>query len=267
MTGGRGAGILHETAMINPLRLCALAAALALTPAARADQGPAAGDFSNYLFVLEWEPQFCTTVSGAPECAALTTGSFAATYPVLHGLWPDQAGDTSDSYGYCGAAIAQKPLDHASTWCQMTLPPLSDATRASLDKYMPGTKSCLEHHEWERHGTCSGLSADAYFGAETGLAAAVDGSSFGAYVAQHAGGLVDRDSLLAQFDAAFGAGTSASVTVHCASSNGEAYLTEIHITLKPALFPPDQLADMLTAPEASDATNCPASIRLLPAAR
>jgi ribonuclease T2 len=250
--------------MIKPALLL-LAAALVAAPAARAEGGPAAGNFSRYVFVLEWLPQFCAAVPGSNECRALTSASFAATHPVLHGLWPDQDGDSSHAYGFCGAAADQKPLDHAPTWCRLALPPLSDETRAALDRYMPGTQSCLEHHEWARHGTCSGLSADAYFAAEASLAAAVDGSSFGAYLAQNAGSSVDRDSVLAQFDAAYGTGTSASVTLHCADAGGDARLSEIHITLAPALLPAARLAEMLAAPEGSDATDCPSTFQLPPA--
>jgi ribonuclease T2 len=253
-------------AIINPImKNSLLLAALLLAPAARAQQGPITGNFSSYVFVLEWMPEFCATVPGSSECAALASGSFAANHPVLHGLWPNRSGDTSHSYGYCGAAVQQRALDRSSTWCQLPLPPLSDATRASLDQYMPGTASCLEHHEWTRHGTCSGLSADAYFSTEASLAAAVDRSAFGAFLTRNAGASVDRSAVLARFEAAYGTGTSSSVTLHCASSNGESVLGEIHVSLTPTLLPAARLADMLTAPEASDATNCPSSFRLLPA--
>jgi ribonuclease T2 len=249
----------------NSRRLLTLAAALALAAPARAGQGPDAGSFQSYVFVLEWLPQFCAKVPGSAECGALATGSFAATHLVLHGLWPNQAGDSSHAYGYCGAAVDQKPLDNSSTWCQLPLPTLTDATRANLDQYMPGTASCLEHHEWTRHGTCSGLDADAYFSAEAALAAAVDDSAFGRYVTQNAGGAVDRAALLAQFDASFGTGASASVSLHCVKAGGESRLNEVHIALSPTLLPADQLAGMLIAPDPSDTTDCPATLRLLPA--
>jgi ribonuclease T2 len=157
--------------MKNALRLSALAAVLVLAPAARAQQGPVAANYQSYVFVLEWLPEFCAKVHGSAECASLSSSSFAANHPVLHGLWPNQVGDTAHDYGYCGDAAAQKPLDRNTTWCQLQLPTLSTATRTALDQYMPGTASCLEHHEWTKHGTCSGLSADAYFAAEASLGA------------------------------------------------------------------------------------------------
>jgi len=130
---------------------------------------------------------------------------------------------------------------------------------------MPGTSSCLEHHEWTRRGTCSGLSDDAYFAEEASLAAAIDASAFGAYLTQNAGGSIDAAALLARFDAAYGAGASASVTLHCATADGVASLNEIHVALNPSLLPAEQLTAMLASPEASDASDCPDSFRLLPA--
>jgi ribonuclease T2 len=255
--------------MTATARLLAVAASLAFAAPARADQGPDAGNFQSYVFVLEWLPQFCARVPSSAECTGLSAGSFGASHLVLHGLWPNQAGDSSHSYGFCGAAIDEKPLDDSTTWCQLTLPALSNPTRANLDKYMPGTASCLEHHEWTRHGTCSGLSADAYFGAEADLAAVVDGSSFGQYAASNPGGTIDRATLLSRFDASFGSGASASVTLHCVKSKGQPRLNEIHITLNAALLPADQLASMLAAPDPSDSPDpadkdyCPATIGLL----
>jgi ribonuclease T2 len=251
--------------MKRPVLFTAVLSIFLFVPSAHAQQGPAAGAFQSYVFVLEWLPEFCAKVRGSAECAGLNAGSFAADHLVLHGLWPNQDGDASHAYGYCGDAASQKPLDNNKTWCRLPLPPLSAQTRANLDRYMPGTVSCLDHHEWTRHGTCSGLSADAYFSAEASLASAVDGSALGLFLTRNAGGAVERADVLAQFDAAYGPGTSAAVTLHCADANGESILNEIHVTLQPTLLPADRLSDMLGTPSASDATDCRSFIRLLPA--
>jgi len=248
--------------------MISLAAGLLLFAAgARAQTGPAAGSFDTYAFVVEWLPQFCAKVPGSPECAGLGSGSFAAKNLVLHGMWPNQSGDSAHSYGYCGDALKEKGLDNNKTWCRLTLPALTAPTRTALDKYMPGTASCLEHHEWTRHGSCSGLSADDYFAAEAAFAAAVDASVFGQYLGARAGGTAELDAALAQFDAAFGAGASASVTFHCATSGGASSLNEIHIALSPGAQASSALASVLTTPDSSDRTDCPSSFRLLPAGR
>ncbi len=95
-----------------------------------ANSQPGAFDF--YLLNLSWSPEFCATHS-SPECAA---------HPgfVVHGLWPQNNNGTypEDCSNAPGPANPQGDTD-----------------------LMP-TVSLVEH-EWQTHGTCSGLAADAYF--------------------------------------------------------------------------------------------------------
>jgi len=101
-----------------------------------------AGGFDYYLLTLSWAPQFCATSGGErnpAECA-----SNKHTGLVVHGLWP-QFND------------GKWPQDCAST------PPVSSAMVQHMMNIMPG--SSLIQHEWAKHGTCSGLSVQEYFGA------------------------------------------------------------------------------------------------------
>ncbi|HEX4165492.1 MAG TPA: hypothetical protein VHZ55_08450 [Bryobacteraceae bacterium] len=91
-----------------------------------------AGVFDYYLFVLSWSPEFCHSKPNAAECNKQT--GF-----VVHGLWPQ---NTSGSY----------PSN-----CATNQPAPSNS--ASLTGIMPIE---LIPHEWQQHGTCSGLSGDAY---------------------------------------------------------------------------------------------------------
>lgn len=109
--------------------LLALAAAL---PAA-------AQDVDHYVLALSWSPTFCDTPAAGRErlqCDADADRTF-----VVHGLWPNDADGTS-------------PED-----CRGDRP-----TRRELDGVLdimpsPG----LVRHEWNKHGTCSGLSPRDYF--------------------------------------------------------------------------------------------------------
>ena len=47
---------------------------------------------------------------------------------------------------------------------------------------MPGIASCLDRHEWIKHGTCSGLDADCYFADTLRLAAAVQATPHSAEI-------------------------------------------------------------------------------------
>jgi ribonuclease T2 len=101
----------------------------------RPDEQAAPGQFDFYLLNLSWSPEFCATHSESPECAR-NLGF------VVHGLWPQ---DTSGDYPqHCGDA-----------------PGPSDP-QADTDILPTAT---LVEHEWQTHGTCSGLGAKDYFAA------------------------------------------------------------------------------------------------------
>jgi ribonuclease T2 len=103
-------------------------AANATTPQATTQQ-----NFDFYLLNLSWSPEFCTTHATAAECAQHLAF-------VLHGLWPQN--NTGAFPQHCSNAPG--PRDPS----------------AYSDIYPdPG----LLRHEWQTHGTCSGLSPDAFF--------------------------------------------------------------------------------------------------------
>ena len=118
---------------------------------------------SVWVLAMTWHPAFCETVDHArPECRGL--GPADARF-VLHGLWP-QGG------AYCGVAEEVVALDKAGRWADLPAPVLSPQTARRLDAVMPGRASHLDRHEWIKHGTCSGLDAEAYFALSADLAGA-----------------------------------------------------------------------------------------------
>ncbi len=118
------------------LRL-ALALLLSAT-AARADG--VAGEFDYYVLSLSWSSNWCALEGDArdsPQCDASADFGW-----VLHGLWPQY------DIGY--------PSD-----CRTTFAPPTRAQTAAMADIM-GT-SGLAWYQWNKHGTCSGLSPTAYF--------------------------------------------------------------------------------------------------------
>jgi ribonuclease T2 len=98
--------------------------------------------FSYYMLVLSYAPDFCDQPQGKKdprECGAGRRAGF-----VVHGLWP--RGETSRGPEHCGPAR-----------------PVSQAIVQATLKYIP-TESLIQH-EWAAHGTCSGLPVAEYFGA------------------------------------------------------------------------------------------------------
>ena len=102
------------------------------------------GQFDFYVLSLSWSPSFCDAVTERsaesaarqPECG---DRRFAF---VVHGLWPQY------EQGF-------------PEFCQNPAPRLDRNVIASMLDMMPSPR--LIFREWDRHGTCSGLSARAYF--------------------------------------------------------------------------------------------------------
>ncbi|MFO0572516.1 MAG: ribonuclease [Polyangia bacterium] len=98
-----------------------------------------AASFDYYVLALSWSPQFCATRqsrSDDPQCGDGKRFGFIA-----HGLWPQY------QQGFPESCPTTQSFDPAVAPRVLTI--------------MPSEK--LMRHEWERHGTCSGLSAGDYF--------------------------------------------------------------------------------------------------------
>ena len=95
------------------------------------------GRFDNYVLVLSWSPDYCET-NGDRDPQQCGSGKKLGF--VLHGLWPQYV------QGY-PANCSSKPL------------------LASVSAQFPGLypSNRLYGHEWEKHGTCSGLTPQGYF--------------------------------------------------------------------------------------------------------
>jgi ribonuclease T2 len=100
------------------------------------------GQFDFYVLALSWSPTFCqeSAERGREQREQCGTGRPYAF--VVHGLWPQY------DRGF--------PRD-----CQVPAPRLNREIMNSMLDLMPAPR--LIYHEWDRHGTCSGLSAQAYF--------------------------------------------------------------------------------------------------------
>jgi len=98
------------------------------------------GKFDFYVLALSWSPSFCDAAGeraqGQPECGARPYAF------VVHGLWPQY----------------EKGFPE---YCQVPAPRLDRGMVSSMLDIMPAPR--LIFREWDRHGTCSGLSARGYF--------------------------------------------------------------------------------------------------------
>ncbi|KTC99843.1 ribonuclease T2 family protein [Legionella erythra] len=219
---------------------------------AQCDQSPGMAD--SYVLALSWQPAFCQTYgyeAGKPECMKLKPASYAASHLALHGMWPNQ-NQCGQNYGFCG-------VEPQANHCDYPIVNLSDDVADSLRVLMPSYAfgSCLERHEWYKHGSCQILSADAYFSLAMRLTREADRSPLGNYLHEHLGKTVTRNELEDQVRLAFGSEAAKKVYLGC--KNG--LLVDIYIQL-PALIPYSESLKSLVqqAPELKRHSGCPASV-------
>jgi ribonuclease T2 len=106
----------------------------------------APGEFDFYVLALSWSPTFCeSSKERASERAANRADPQCNGRPfafIVHGLWPQY------EQGY-------------PSFCQVPAQKLDRATVGGALDLMPSPR--LVFREWDRHGTCSGLTPHAYF--------------------------------------------------------------------------------------------------------
>ena len=104
---------------------------------AKADGTP--GKFDYYVLSLSWSPEYCASTSN-PDPNQCSQRRYSL---VVHGLWPQY-----ENGGYPDSCI-QPPKKVPNSLIDETI------------DIMPSPK--LIQHEWDKHGTCSGLSMPKYF--------------------------------------------------------------------------------------------------------
>jgi ribonuclease T2 len=101
------------------------------------------GQFDFYVLALSWSPSYCeASHERAPDRTPDQQCSGRPFSFVVHGLWPQY------EQGF-------------PAFCQVPSPRLDRSIVGGMLDLMPSPR--LIFHEWDRHGTCSGLSQHAYF--------------------------------------------------------------------------------------------------------
>ena len=242
----------HERAdrITNPLEILSmnssfrplLCGAFVAVSAAAAPVAHAASPVENFALAISWEPAFCLTVSGKPECASETPSRQDAHAFSLHGLWPQ-------SGSYCGATAAEKADDKAGKWSLLPAVTLSAATEAALEIEEPGTQSDLQRHEWIEHGTCSGYSQQNFFAPTLAMLNSINSSNLGSTVSANVGGHLTLAQLQAAAKLDFGTYASTDIEYLCISSGGKSYLEEVRFHMRlPSPLPSTVQSSYLAKP-------------------
>lgn len=161
----------------------------------------APGTFDFYLLNLSWSPEFCHGHPNAAECSQHRAFT-------LHGLWP-QNNDGTYPEDCSEAPGPSNPSQYADIY----------------------PDAALLQHEWQTHGTCSGLGADAFFSLarraeqQTRIPAELE------HVTQ--GTSLSPDQIIALFTQINPGLPASSIAVSC----GNNYLTAIEVCLDKNLQP------------------------------
>ncbi len=159
-----------------------------------------AGAFDYYVLSLSWAPEFCASHGSAGsgrECDPSRHTGF-----IVHGLWPQAEGSRVEN---CGN--------------------VSPVSQSIVNLMLPlMTSAGLIQHEWQTHGSCSGLSADDYFALirKDYAKVHVPAEFSGHQQQQKSTASIEQD-----FAAASGLAGASSVRVACSGSQ----LTEVRLCL------------------------------------
>src|SRR6516164_6726946 len=144
MFGFRSVWMRRILAASRLLCVGAIGIAAAETAWAQDRRQNAPGEFDFYVLSLSWSPSFCEEAaergnSGRSQQAQCGGRPFSF---VVHGLWPQY------ERGF-------------PNYCERPAPRLDRNIMTSMLDLMPAPR--LIFNEWDKHGTCSGLSPRAYF--------------------------------------------------------------------------------------------------------
>ena len=131
--------LILRRALFTTFAFAALVGAAASPASAQRREHGEPGKFDYYVLSLSWSPSFCETPAGASASEQCGARPFAF---VVHGLWPQYERGFPES-------------------CQLPPPRLDRRIVEEMLDLMPARK--LVYHEWDKHGTCSGLGQREYF--------------------------------------------------------------------------------------------------------
>lgn len=162
------------------------------------------GEFDFYVLSLSWSPSYCQATAERGRQAHEQCGTARPYSFIVHGLWPQY----------------ERGFPRA---CQVPAPRLNRAIMTSMLDLMPAPR--LVFHQWDQHGTCSGLGPQAYFDLVRKARGAVTVPHD--YEALHAPATVSPDKIEEAFVKSNPGMTRASIAVTCDSTR----LSEVRICM------------------------------------
>jgi len=211
----------------------------------------------SYVLAVSWQPAFCETHENKPECSIDDPDAYQAKNFTLHGLWPNKA-SCGKQYGFCGT---QQKLPKGSGFCDYPAIDFSENIFDELKKVMPsaGSGSCLQRHEWYKHGTCqTKWNDDQYFSTAISLLRQFNQSGVSRFMTDNLGKVVMEKDLYDVVDKAFGPGSHERMKIICNNGN----LVDIFINLPTKMDSPVSLGELIRQGDIGFKSNCNGKFRI-----
>ncbi|CAK0769278.1 ribonuclease T2 [Gammaproteobacteria bacterium] len=208
----------------------------------------------SYVFAVSWQSAFCETHRDKPECGSAAPQGWATSNFTLHGIWPSLT-KCGANYAFCSPQPQQK------VFCTYPTLPLSNSVKVALGEVMPSATagSCLQRHEWYKHGTCQKeWDVNSYFEVGVNLTRQFNDSGIGPFVAKHVGKVVNTQDFLAEIDRDLGVGASKRMKFNCQNGN----LVDIYMNLPMTIPATPKLAELLQQGKPGFTSDCGSSFRV-----
>lgn len=208
-----------------------------------------AGQADSYVLALTWQPAFCETKPDKAECKITNPKVYQARHFSLHGLWPNKK-SCGIQYGFCGDVKGQK-----SNFCDYPAVQLDADSTASLAEVMPSVTSgsCLERHEWFKHGTCqANWSMGGYFDLAADLTRQFNDAGVAYFMNRRIGQQVRTEDFLGRVVAVLGPAVKDRIKLTC----NQGMLVEVQLNLSADLKPGADLEKLLENAPLQGKSNC-----------
>lgn len=216
-----------------------------------------AGEADSHVLALSWQPAFCEIKLQKPECKITDPKVYQAKHFTLHGLWPNKK-SCGTHYAFCGDVKAQK-----QNFCEYPEIKLNPTSQATLAEVMPSVTagSCLERHEWHKHGTCQAAnSKEEFFDLSVDLARQFNDSGMAYFMNRRIGQQVRTEDFLNRIAAVLGSSARERIKLNC----DQGMLVEIQLSLIADLTPGTDLEKLIINAPAQSNSNCGETFRVDP---
>jgi len=216
------------------------------------DECRTAGLADSYKLAVSWQPAFCERFRRKPECRVDDVRAYQASHFTLHGLWPSQS-RCGINYNYCGD---QKSRAKKRNFCQHDVLSLNEKLRDQLELVMPSAAAgtCLQRHEWYKHGTCQDRwDVNQYFAISIALTEQFNHPELVIFMKKNIGKTVKEAAFYVQVDQLFGNNAHKRLRLGC---DKQGRLVDVYINLPKHINTDTSLSDLIQQAQPNFGSTC-----------